>query len=245
VQPNNRLDWLYRILASIAFCLLWLAAFLGQSRLAILGMLPMLLVISIVLVPRERWRTLALLCVAFFTALQVLFISGFFSSQADMLAERDQDSLSSRLLMWKSGLQILRDYPLTGSGLNTFRIPAVRELYPVPNYDRIPHAHNEWVQIATDLGIPGFMVFAGWFLVLAWMLWNVWRFGDAKAKAIALATACGIAAHLFYGLGDAIPVWDRFAFVFWWLVGLALALHTLVHHAAERSGNRRIAVETV
>lgn len=242
--PTNRLDWLYRILASIAFCLLWSAAFLGQSRLAIFGILPMLLVITIVLIPRGRWRAAALLCLAFFAVIQILLLSGAFRVQPETILQRDQDSLSSRLLMWNSGLRILRDYPLTGSGLNTFRIAAVRNLYPVPDFERIPHAHNEWVQIATDLGIPGLLVFAGWFAVLGLMLWNVWRLGDNKAKAIALATACGILAHMFYGLGDAIPVWDRFAFVFWWLVGLAMAQHLLVLQPAQPDESHLVAVET-
>jgi O-antigen ligase len=238
-QPQKHSDRWHRVFAGVVFCLLWLAAFLGQSRLAIFGILPMLLVITIVLIPRGRWRAASLLCITFFTVLQVLMLGGAFSSQPEMVAERDQDSLSSRLLMWNSGLQIVRDYPLTGSGLNTFRIAAVRNLYPVPGFDRIPHAHNEWVQIATDLGIPGLIVFGGWFVVLGWMLLNIWRLGDTKAKALALAIACGILAHMIFGLGDAIPLWDRFAFVLWWLVGLAMAQHLLVHHAA-RSVERRV-----
>jgi hypothetical protein len=65
--------------------------------------------------------------------------------------------------------------------------------------------------------------------MLAWMLWKSWRGGDARVKAVVFAAGCGIIAHVFYGLGDAITVWDRFAFVFWWTAGIALAQYTLVY----------------
>jgi O-antigen ligase len=233
VQPTNQHMRLYRILASAAFCLLWLAAFLGQSRFALFGILPALFAISLVLIPRGGWRTAALVCVTLFALLQLLLLAGVIGPQVEQLQERDQDSLMARLNMWNSGLQIIRDYPITGSGLNTYRLTAVRAHYPVEGFERIPHAHNEWVQIGTDLGIPGLLVFAGWFVVLGWMVLRIWRRGDIRARSIALAAACGLAAHLFYGLGDAVPVWDRFAFVFWWLVGLELAQYLIVTYHGE------------
>lgn len=220
--------WL-RALTSLAFCLLWLATFLGQSRLAIIGVLPALYVISLTLVRPGRWRLAAVAGVTFFLLAQVAILSGIFNPQAERLAERDEDSLSTRVLIWESGLQILIDHPLTGAGMNAFRAPAVRALYPVPGYETrvLPHAHNEWIQIAADLGLPGLLVFASWFIVIGWMLRKVWQQGDARARAVALSVGCGLAAHLVYGLGDAIPLWDRFAFVFWWLVGVAAAQYLL------------------
>lgn len=220
--------WL-RALTSLAFCLLWLATFLGQSRLAIIGVLPALYVISLTLVRPGRWRLAAVAGVTFFLVAQVVILSGIFNPQAERLAERDDASLSTRVLIWESGLEILADHPLTGAGMNAFRVPAVRALYPVPRYETrvLPHAHNEWIQIAADLGLPGLLVFASWFIVIGWMLWKVWRQGDARARSVALSVGCGLAAHLVYGLGDAIPLWDRFAFVFWWLVGVAAAQYLL------------------
>lgn len=232
---ENRRDRWFRVLTSLAFCVLWLAVFLGQSRLAIFGILPVLLVFSFKLVPRGRWRVAALGFVAFFTLAQIVILSGIFNPQAARLAERDEDSLTTRLLIWGSGLSILRDYPLTGAGMNAFRTPVVRTLYPVPGYENriLPHAHNEWIQIGADLGLPGVLIFAGWFIVLAWMFFTIRRHGDAKARAVALAAVGGLAAHLFYGLGDAITLWDRFAFVFWWMVGLILAQYLLTISASQ------------
>jgi len=39
---------------------------------------------------------------------------------------------------------------------------------------------------------------------------------------------------MIYGLGDAIPLWDRFAFGLWWMLGMAAALYVL-HGRADPS----------
>ena len=79
-------------------------------------------------------------------------------------------SLSTRLVFWQTGWGIFKDYWLTGTGPWTFEL-----LFPVylaketsslvEGFDyeiNPPHAHNIFVQIATDTGVIGlglFMVF--------------------------------------------------------------------------------------
>jgi hypothetical protein len=43
--------------------------------------------------------------------------------------------------------------------------------------------------------------------------------------AAALAAGGALAAHAFFGIGDAIALWDRFAFLFWWMLGLTAAVY--------------------
>ena len=61
------------------------------------------------------------------------------------------------------------------------------------------------------------------------MLVQSWRKGDSQARILAVAVAGGLLAHAVYGLGDAITLWDRLAFIFWWLLGLAGAQYILVY----------------
>jgi hypothetical protein len=42
-----------------------------------------------------------------------------------------------------------------------------------------------------------------------------------------LAAATGLLAHAVYGVGDAITLWDRFIFVFWWIMGLVGAVYAV------------------
>lgn len=220
-----------RILAPAAFSLLWAALFLGQSRFALAGVLSMLTLLVFVLL-RGGWRRLGLGLVALFVLLQafIYFAPAGSGPESDRLSRSNTLSSSSRLEMWSSGLAIVRDHPLTGAGVNMYRAGPVREQYPVPSYANgiLPHAHNEWLQAATDLGLPGLLVFFGFQAAALWMLWRIWRAGTARDRAVALAVGAGLMAHALYGLGDAITLWDRFAFVYWWMLGLMAAQYTLI-----------------
>lgn len=220
-----------RALAPIAFALLWAALFLGQSRFALFGVLPALAGLVWLLL-RGRWRWIGLTLVVLFVALEGLVYFGPTGSaeQVERLADNNEISSSSRLEMWSSGLAIVRDFPLTGVGVNMYRASPVRSRYPVPAYANaiLPHAHNEWLQAATDLGLPGLVVFIGFQVTAGWMLWRVWRRGEPHDRAVAAAVAAGLLAHMVYGLGDAITLWDRFAFGYWWMIGLAAAQYALV-----------------
>jgi len=230
-------------ISSTAFIFLWSALFLGQSRLAIFGVLLVLFAIVWLMVPSGRWRKIGLGIVAFFFITELVLLSGIINPQAAELAERDEGSASSRLLMWESVLSIVIDHPLSGVGVNNFRYGPVRDDYPVTGYINgqriLPHTHNEWLQFAADLGIPGFMLYIALQIVALWMLWKVWQKGSVNEQMLALAVAAGLTAHAFFGLGDAITIWDRFAFGLWWLLGIACALFVLVQ---PRRSSDKIAV---
>lgn len=225
--PNTTL---LRAAATTAFGLLLFALFLGQSRFAIFGVILALALVIFALIPPGRWRWAALAALAAFTVLEIIVFTGFLLPAGDVTAERDEESWSSRLNVWGSAAAMMRDYPLTGVGMSMYRDARVRALYPVPGYEQrpLPHAHNELLQVGADLGVPGLTIFIVWHIILGWMLWQSWRRGGASAKAVAAGCAGGLLAHAFFGLGDAITLWDRFTFLYWWMVGLAAAQYILV-----------------
>jgi O-antigen ligase len=225
----RRRHWLPMTVSAAAFCLLWGALFLGQSRFAILGVLPIMGMLVWLLL-HGRARAIGMGIVLFFLGAQLLVSSNILSQQSDALQQRDEDSVNSRVLIWMSALSILRDHPLTGAGLNNFRFGPVRDAYPVEGYGPgtiLPHAHNEWLQAGADMGIAGVSALVALQAAALWMLWRVWKRGAPNARVLALATAGGLIAHMIYGLGDAIPLWDRLAFGLWWMLGMAAALYVL------------------
>lgn len=230
---RDRISNRRRLLASAAFLILSIALFLGQSRMAIFGVLPAVGALIFLLIPQGKTRRVALAVLVLITAWQLVILSKIFEPEADELIQRDEDSVTSRVEVWESALNIIVDYPLTGVGLNQFRARPVRELYPAPSYGTkvLPHAHNEVLQVGSDMGIPGMIVFIGWHVVIARMLLLAWRRGDAFARAVAASTAAALAAHAFFGLADAIALWDRYAFLFWWMIGIGAAQHRLVADA--------------
>lgn len=79
-------------------------------------------------------------------------------------------SLDQRVEIWSRAIDGIEDFPFTGMGLNTFR-KLVFVLYPLslegPEVD-LGHAHNIWLQVSLDLGLPGLVAYlAIWFSALA------------------------------------------------------------------------------
>ena len=103
----------------------------------------------------------------------------------------------------------------------------VRDQYPVPSSRSgiVPHTHNEYLQVATDMGIPGLILFLGIYVATARMLFRAWRAGGDEIRTRSAAAGSGLLAHAIFGLGDAITLWGRFGFIFWLMLGMAGATH--------------------
>lgn len=138
--------------------------------------------------------------------------------------------LDARQEIWSRALTILSDFPFTGIGLGCF-YEIVAQMYPlflVPA-GTVTHAHNLYLQVAIDLGLPGlaaYLVIVGY---ACYELLTTLRAGRREpwAEARLLAAACltslvGMGVH---GLLDA-AVWDnKGAFLPWIVMGLAAALY--------------------
>ncbi len=244
-EIGGALTFILPFLAAVSLCaehrgLRWLAGglfwigttalILGQSRMAIFGVIAGLALVAWTLIPARRWRWLALGALALLTAFELALIGGLFGSAEVGISERDESSWGARLLIWESAAAIIADYPLTGAGLNMFRDGRVRARYPVPGYEQqvLPHAHNAWLQIGSDLGIAGIALLLTWQALSAWVMWRLWRIGGIQTRLIAVGCGSGLLAHAIFGLADAIPIWDRFAFVGYLVTGLALGQHWLM-----------------
>lgn len=164
-----------------------------------------------------------------FSYIELALLATIIAASA-IINQRDTDSFSTRLDIWDAALAIIRDHPLTGVGLNMFRASVVRADYPVPTFTAmgvLPHTHNELLQIGTDSGIPGMVIYIAWHGVIAYMLVQSWRKGDSFLKAVSASVGAGLAAHAVFGLADAITLYDRFAFAYWLLVGLSGGVYAL------------------
>lgn len=223
--------WLHklpRVGVTLGFSLLFLALMLGQGRMAIIGMVVALALIIYLLIPAGRWRRIAWVGLALVVLFEVALI--FNPVDRERLATRDETSFLTRLYMWRASVDMMVDYPLTGVGMNMYRIQPVRMSYPVPGYETrvLPHTHNEILQMGTDMGVPGLVLFLAFYAVAARMIWICWRLGDVQARAVAVSISAGLLGHGIFGMADAITLWDRFAFVLWILLGILTAQYTLV-----------------
>lgn len=112
------------------------------------------------------------------------------------------DFSNGRTHFWATTLEIIRDYPIFGVGLDAFAAA-------YPRYDtwngvyRLERAHNDYLQVFAETGVAGF-------ILIIWFLAELFRTGirvfrtsrsDRLRRGIclgALAGCLGIAVHSFF-----------------------------------------------
>ena len=62
--------------------------------------------------------------------------------------------MEGRMAFWKDALPLIRDYPLVGTGLGTFDT-AFRRYQTARADARVNHAHNDYLEFASDTGLLG------------------------------------------------------------------------------------------
>jgi len=119
----------------------------------------------------------------------------------DRFAASNVTSFDSRQTMWSTTIPAIKDHVAMGSGMGTFA-----QVYP--QYEDpaevtstfVNHAHNDYLEIALETGIPGLL------LVVAFLLWwgsravPIWR--SAAVDRYALAGSIASAAILVHSLVD-------------------------------------------
>jgi len=185
-----------------------------------------------------RWR-IVLIAVSVIALIAVAF---FLFTSPDSLTEANSSTLAvesatstweGRTEVWSRALYGIQDFPFTGMGMNTFR-RVVHVLYPLfmigPDSD-IAHAHNEFLQAALDLGVPGLIAFLALYLGAGAMLYTVWSrakkiLPDARVlRAVVLGLGAGLLAHAVYGMTDAVTLGSKPGVLFWMMLGLIAGLN--------------------
>jgi putative inorganic carbon (HCO3(-)) transporter len=133
-----------------------------------------------------------------------------------------------RLELWRVALCGIADFPFTGMGLGAFRRVA-RLLYPLnidPDYP-FGHAHNHLLHTGVELGIPGLIAYLALWLLAAWMVVEACRRTQGWRRALAVGAGGALVAYFVYGITDAVALGAKPGVVFWYLLGLIVALHRL------------------
>ena len=147
---------------AIIFTLGVLLLFFTYSRSAWIGFFAGILAISIF-----SGKKLPVFLITLLLA-SSLFIPAVRHRLQSGLSPSPGSGYSGRTAIWKTSLDIIRTYPILGTGINTFY-----QVYPdfrkAPSED-FSHAHNMILQVGCEagfLGMASFIVFIGLFLVLA------------------------------------------------------------------------------
>jgi putative inorganic carbon (HCO3(-)) transporter len=131
------------------------------------------------------------------------------------------ETVAFRFEVWRYALEAIADFPLTGTGLGAFRRVVLR-LYPItafPNPD-VAHAHNVFLQLALDIGLPGLAAYLALLSTAAVVGWQWLRRAPDDRPVLAAGVLATLLAFHVFGLADTISLGAKPGLLFWWLLGL-------------------------
>lgn len=144
-------------------------------------------------------------------------------------------SIRRRIATWKFTIMMIKDHPLLGSGIGTFKYNSLnyqakffdqennRSLYPYGVADK---AHNEYLQLGAEVGMLGLGIFI-------WLIISYFRYGLRILKKLKDKYKQGILIGLMGG-GMAVLIDAIFGFplhlpatlvLFWLFIGLIISLN--------------------
>ncbi len=179
-----------RWLVAVAVVVITVGIGLTQSRGGFIGA-AVALVLAFAVFPRHRKRVAVIAVVVGFAALV------FFASSATAWHSVNVNNRGDgRQDLWKVAAHITADHPLTGVGLSNYQVVApeyvnrVGALQSVNIIAANPHeAHNTYLELTADLGIPGLALFGAFALGCVGAAWRASRryqaHGDVRNATVA------------------------------------------------------------
>jgi O-antigen ligase len=154
----------------------------------------------LVLPPKRSLRLGAAILVVLLFAGAIAAIEGS-ATRSAQFGNDASTSVQSRQEMLAATTRAIRDYMPWGSGLGSFR--SVYHLYE--GRDQLStvyvnHAHNDYAELALELGAAGILLMIAFLVWWARAAWRAWRLADAGIYARAASIATG--AILVHSLVD-------------------------------------------
>lgn len=188
-----------RGLLGAALFLIFLSVALTTSRGAILSLLAAMALLAATAYGHASRRSIVSLLVILGSAL----LAGELSQGLSPEDPRPLLDASNRLILWKPAWRMLMEAPWLGIGLGTFFL--AWPPYQDPRDTSAGFfAHNDYLQIWIETGLPGLALFLAIFVSLAWLMFRILRDGRiAGAARVELSGLfCGLAAVAMHSFVD-------------------------------------------
>ena len=132
-----------------------------------------------------------------------------FKSRLLSIGDLGESSIRYRLQTWQGTLKMLKAYPF-GIGVGERAWRAVYPHFAVSGTKTVMHAHNVFLQVATELGMVGMIVFL--LLIFTALLSACKKKNFTMVTVVSGAIVMGLFDHLWYYPGMLVPFWSMFAF---------------------------------
>jgi len=223
---QSRLRW-ERMFAFGCLVITILATILGASR----GGLIAVSVASVWLIlhsPR-RLRNLVVLVILIIPPLLLLPMSPLrrlmHPQASDVTGQVD------RYASWKAGLRMIKRHPLTGIGLGEFKPQMLAYADPGVGFSSI--AHNTYIEVAAETGLPNFIVFLTMLFFTYRSLSQVRRRASDSGPPLVYLAATGIQAGFVGFLVGAFFLSAEYMKLFWLSIFLSMVLPSFLSARAD------------
>jgi O-antigen ligase len=118
-------------------------------------------------------------------------------------------NVDTRELRWRAAARMLADSPLLGVGPGGFRGEYVAASHNAELAEQTPVAHNMFLEVAAELGLPAFALFVGLVAVAVTASERVLRVSADRRPMVAVqaATVAVVVAALFLSEQYYLPLW--------------------------------------
>jgi O-antigen ligase len=207
------------ILMLIALVALAQVLFIPRSRLAygLVGSLVLLTAALVMTHTRGAWMGLAagvVLILGFrhkrlFLALPVVAVVIFLAAPGAVrqrfgsIVDPQDVTARERLYMWGTGLQILRDHPWTGVGMEGVKRVYTTYKHPEAVRDQRAHLHSNPIQIVAERGLIGLACWLGIWIAFYNQTWKIFRSlgpDDRLAMALVIGSLASVTGFHVAGL---------------------------------------------
>jgi O-antigen ligase len=220
IAPERHRPLLYIFLTSLLF----VALFFSRSRMGILSCTFSVALMLTLAAFRHR-RGIALLAVPATMCIAATLWIGPASTLARFKTVDHEftGNAESRVSIWRDALPLIRQHPLLGTGLGTFPL-AFTAVQTGFLGQFVNHAHNDYIELAIDLGIPTALVlFASVSIVLAGAIKTYVRAERESDGLVALGCSGSILALLLHSFTDFNLYIPANAMLFSMILGVANA----------------------
>ncbi|PYR33992.1 MAG: hypothetical protein DMF90_18930 [Acidobacteria bacterium] len=168
-----------------------------------------------------KWMVLSALIISSALALVFLASAQLTSDFESLINSSRLASGEGRVPIWGDTLRLLKAYALFGSGLGTYGTAFLKYQTAVVELD-FTHAHNDYLEFASELGAIGFSLFAALMIAIAGRAIRcVKRAQEWDVRLAALGCAGAIAAIGLHSLVDFNLYMPANALSLAWIAGIA------------------------
>jgi len=202
---------LWLLTGVLIFCLIstdgggaWIAAFL-----------------SLIFIGIFRHKKLLVIAIAIVLILPFVIPDHIKESPGLLLSSRDIN-VNVRTELWQEALSIVKDFPLLGSGLNTYAVVALD--YKITERGGT-YPHNSYLHMAADSGILGLGAFI-WIIIILFKtsFANLKRIDDKFYSALLIGFLAGLFGFLVHSFVDVNIYMLQLGNLMWFIVGLIIAV---------------------